>query len=601
MLTKLIVGNFKAFGPAQEIPIRPITLIYGANSSGKSSIIHSLVLAKHALDTGDFDAHRTDVGGDSVDLGGFCQYIHGRDTARCVEWAVSLNTSRFGGRLRGAFGDASTISAKIEIGLSPVPKTELVPAYNIHERKVVLIPHKSDENVAAGELGVQTLTISLDDAPILRMSKRGLGFALDTIDLQSSAFSKAFKKVEDYRLAAARRDRGPTPNLSAVLGDMIPRMIAVGPGALPDSLALLSDAEKEAASLAGGRLLQGVSSSPVRYSSGISKAIKAKFPRGMTPSGKYHMVEAIQECLEIIGDFIAATGTMLRKELALLRYLGPLRSYPPRHQAFSPHHDANWHAGGGYAWDVLRTDDLVRWLVNKWLSAPERLQTPYRIALRELVGTDLLQDILNGWLQQMTPDHLRTDLASQHESEDQVDPCVFLDPEAEVSKLVSTIRTSSVGKINDLIMIDQRSNTVVSHRDVGIGISQVLPVLVTAYASKHELIAIEQPELHLHPALQADLGDVFIQSALGDSKNTLLIESHSEHLLLRIMRRMRETNSKELPEGVPEVTPKDVCILFVQPKGSASVVRQLELDAEGQLLDAWPGGFFEEGFRERFA
>src|SRR2546427_12376514 len=86
-----------------------------------------------------------------------------------------------------------------------------------------------------------------------------------------------------------------------------------------------------------------------------------------------------------------------------------------------------------------------------------------------------------------------------------------------------------------------RSNTPVSHRDVGIGISQVLPVLVEAYGAENQIITIEQPEIHLHPALQAELGDVFITSALGDQRNTFILETHSEHLILRIMRRMRET------------------------------------------------------------
>ena len=80
-----------------------------------------------------------------------------------------------------------------------------------------------------------------------------------------------------------------------------------------------------------------------------------------------------------------------------------------------------------------------------------------------------------------------------------------------------------------------------------------------------------------------------------------LIETHSEHLLLRVMRRMRETSDDRLPDGSPKITPKDVCILFVQPNGTSSVIRHLELDEEGRLLDPWPGGFFEEGYRERFA
>jgi len=83
-------------------------------------------------------------------------------------------------------------------------------------------------------------------------------------------------------------------------------------------------------------------------------------------------------------------------------------------------------------------------------------------------------------------------------------------------------------EVQELNLVDMRSNTIVSHRDVGIGVSQVLPVLVTSYASQNQIVAIEQPEIHLHPALQADLGDVFIQSALGVGKNRFLIETHSE-------------------------------------------------------------------------
>ncbi len=114
------------------------------------------------------------------------------------------------------------------------------------------------------------------------------------------------------------------------------------------------------------------------------------------------------------------------------------------------------------------------------------------------------------------------------------------------------------------------------------------------------IIALEQPEIHLHPALQAELGDLFISAALGERKNTLLVETHSEHILLRIMRRMRETSSGKLPEGILPITPRDISVLFVEPDGSRSIVREMPLNERGELMKAWPGGFFEEGLREIF-
>jgi hypothetical protein len=294
-----------------------------------------------------------------------------------------------------------------------------------------------------------------------------------------------------------------------------------------------------------------------------------------------------------IDAFIHDLNEAASEELKRVRYLGPLRSYPPRHLAFSQYYDPNWFSGGGYAWDVVRRVKKVREAVNTWLGSPERLQTPYELIVRELVGTDeleipLLEGLDEVWVEEEDPyDKLAGDRAGiAKQLRDTV---------------TGNVWEGAIDSIKELVLIDRRSNTTVSHRDVGIGISQVLPVLVGAYGSKEKILAIEQPEIHLHPALQAELGDVFIESALGERKNTFLIETHSEHLILRLMRRMRDTSQGKLPDGLPPVRPQDVAILYVQPKDSSAVVRVLELDEEGQFLDPWPGGFFEEGFRERFS
>ena len=134
---------------------------------------------------------------------------------------------------------------------------------------------------------------------------------------------------------------------------------------------------------------------------------------------------------------------------------------------------------------------------------------------------------------------------------------------------------------------------------MGIGVSQVLPIIVQCILSADKTLLIEQPELHLHPAQQAELGDLFIEASLGENKNTFLIETHSEHLILRIMRRIRETYNGNLPEGLPAISPNDVAVLYVEPDGkNGSIIREMPLNERGELVKAWPGGFFEEGLRE---
>jgi hypothetical protein len=552
MLTALRIGNFKAFAEAQRIPVRPLTLIYGANSSGKSSVLHSMILARHAQETGDLDVHRTNVGGESVDLGGFRQYVHRREANRRVEWAMDLDTSSFKDRLAELFAPVKQVTMLLNLGIGLDDQDHPLPES---------IPE------------IHTYELLADGQSLLRMSRRRDGkLQLDRLDHEHPVFREVIKAMVLLSTTTETIHPEDFEGLDEAIAELVPEVVAKSTQFLPDGLA-----ESNVFSPGGQARLFTISKA--RRKEELSAAVRSFLPR------------KIDETLRGVGQVVAG-------ELSRLRYLGPLRSYPPRHLAFSQHHDPNWYAGGGYAWDVIRRDASVRKLVNEWLSAPDRLQTPYELILRDLVGIDQLEGPLLDGLEQI-------ELDMEPDYDDSPTPTgaypVVKDPEAEAVKIRDLIRSSDIDKLNELIMIDRRSNTVVSHRDVGIGVSQVLPILVGAYASRNQIVAIEQPEIHLHPALQADLGDVFIQSALGPGRNRFLIETHSEHLLLRVMRRMRETSNDELPEGVPPITPKDVCVLFVQPKGTSSAVRHLELDEEGQLLDAWPGGFFEEGYRERFA
>jgi hypothetical protein len=544
MLTALRIGNFKAFAEAQRIPVRPLTLIYGANSSGKSSVLHSMILARHAQETGDLDVHRTNVGGESVDLGGFRQYVHRREANRRVEWAMDLDTSSFKDRLAELFAPVKQVTMLLNLGIGLDDQDHPLPES---------IPE------------IHTYELLADGQSLLRMSRRRDGkLQLDRLDHEHPVFREVIKAMVLLSTTTETIHPEDFEGLDEAIAELVPEVVAKSTQFLPDGLA-----ESNVFSPGGQARLFTISKA--RRKEELSAAVRSFLPR------------KIDEILRGVGQVVAG-------ELSRLRYLGPLRSYPPRHLAFSQHHDPNWYAGGGYAWDVIRRDASVRKLVNEWLSAPDRLQTPYELRIRHLLTIDDLDS-----------DYTKVidTLEQRFTGDEPYDWDLFGELYSALEKIKQN--EAQLTEVQELNLVDMRSNTIVSHRDVGIGVSQVLPVLVTSYTSQNQIVAIEQPEIHLHPALQADLGDVFIKSALGPGRNSFLIETHSEHLLLRVMRRMRETSNDELPEGVPPITPKDVCVLFVQPKGTSSAVRHLELDEEGQLLDAWPGGFFEEGYRERFA
>jgi predicted ATPase len=142
-------------------------------------------------------------------------------------------------------------------------------------------------------------------------------------------------------------------------------------------------------------------------------------------------------------------------------------------------------------------------------------------------------------------------------------------------------------------------------QDVGVGLSQIIPVLVAVLDGAASLVAIEQPELHVHPRIQVALGDLLIAGTHRPSTGTiserrLIVETHSEHLLLRLLRRIRETTEKDLPPGAQPFAPEELAVLYVEPSREGARVVELRVDESGEFIDSWPQGFFEERGEELF-
>jgi len=150
----------------------------------------------------------------------------------------------------------------------------------------------------------------------------------------------------------------------------------------------------------------------------------------------------------------------------------------------------------------------------------------------------------------------------------------------------------NIGNINsgDVISIeltDLRNNTIVTPSDVGFGIGQVLPIILESLISKNKILCVEQPEIHLHPKLQAHLADLFIDSVTNN--NQWIIETHSEALMLRIQRRIREG----------KLSKEDVSVLYVDAGDHGAQITPLHLDNDGDFTVHWPNGFFEERLNEQ--
>jgi predicted ATPase len=123
--------------------------------------------------------------------------------------------------------------------------------------------------------------------------------------------------------------------------------------------------------------------------------------------------------------------------------------------------------------------------------------------------------------------------------------------------------------------------------DVGFGVSQILPVITLCfYVPEGSIVIVEQPEIHLHPSVQAGLADVFVD-AIKNRGIQIILESHSEHLLRRLQRRLAEE----------ALTPEDLSLYFCDASNGQSEIKPLQVDEFG-TINNWPRNFFGDEFSE---
>ena len=232
----------------------------------------------------------------------------------------------------------------------------------------------------------------------------------------------------------------------------------------------------------------------------------------------------------------------LEQRLQNVYYLGPLRAFPQRIYDWS----------GEEPRDMGEAGELV---VGALLAARQRDE---KISLGKGIPRPTLEEYVAHWLKELG---LIYDFR--------------VAPMAEGSHLFE-VRVRKSPKAAEVLITD-----------VGFGVSQILPVLVLCfYVPEGSTVILEQPEIHLHPSVQAGLADVFID-AWEKRKVQVIVESHSEHLLRRLQRRIAEE----------KLSQDNVGLYFCKEEDGVSRLDTLEIDLFGTIAN-WPQDFFGDQFGE---
>lgn len=169
----------------------------------------------------------------------------------------------------------------------------------------------------------------------------------------------------------------------------------------------------------------------------------------------------------------------------------------------------------------------------------------------------------------------------------------YVDLVAEVSKwlnlmgLADRLEVRQAGGGNRYSVIIHRDGVDANLLDVGVGISQVLPVLVTAFhAQPGSTVLLEEPEIHLHPLAQSVLAELFVDVS-RERKVQFVIETHSEHLFRRLQTLVAQQ----------KVAVADVRLHFVERVEKRACLRELQMDPHGAIRK-WPDKFFGDSIGE---
>jgi len=300
-------------------------------------------------------------------------------------------------------------------------------------------------------------------------------------------------------------------------------------------------------------------------------------------------MEISANCSYINKLFVTYFSTVINGSFEVIRdflkdviYIGPLRKRPDSDTIQQKISDISWH-DGMMAWQLLNNGRYGNYQfdmnqavseVNAYLGGANYFNSGYHIKPGQVLT---IQVELAGELQKLLEQQGEVDLAELKRQ---------LNQNSQFKRIL---------KLHDLAR-----GVDVDLTAVGTGISQIVPIITAMMIEDVNVVMVEQPELHIHPRMQVQLGELMVDSLLikrncNKRQKLHLIETHSETLLLRLMRRIREPSN-----AGHRLKPEDLAVYYLDVVDGSTRIQRINIDEDGDFVDKWPGGFFEESFNENF-
>jgi predicted ATPase len=495
MLNELNLENFQGFASIQRVRLAPLTLIFGPNSSGKSSIARSLLLLQQSL--GSFTSNNQGLvfRGESIDLASFSNVVHKHDLKNLLSLGLvtpalhgpSTNVRTTSGVRHGdlASRNISEVGYKLTLEEETVTSLKLEFSFPPGEHMPAL-----GRRMASGKVVIELKRQSRGDLTL---------FQLEGVEILNDMYALA---------ATSRRD--PIEADWDFVESIYPS----------DAVPSHNDWEVGLESL----------------------RMRGLFPV-MQPGFFGRSEQILSRISEVIEMLFRLNRISISRALDGVSHVKPLREIPER---------------------LLIVDETDAFHVRR--GVPRSRLSPSH-------------DVVSEWIQRLTNGQyeLRTEEFSSKE-------------------------VGFLGTLRARHLFDTQTKTPVSFKDVGVGLSQVLPIVEALELARRnsgrnsmnptKTTVIEQPELHLHPRMQADLMDLMVEVVLEpDSEVQIIAETHSENMVLRLQKRIREG----------KLSREKVAILYADRDAQGNnQITELTLDEDGDFNEAWPLSFADVRVQDLF-